>query len=88
MCSKIARIYDKSETKVVEVTGTPPEVTAVLSVAKAIERPDRNPYRSLEETASVAALCGEQHVTVHPETIVKAVVATLRGRPRNLTVHL
>ena len=34
--------YNREE-EVVEVTGTPPEVTAIISVAKAIERPDRNP---------------------------------------------
>lgn len=31
------------EEEVVEVTGTPSEVNAIISVAKAIERPDRNP---------------------------------------------
>lgn len=34
--------YDPKE-GVVEVTGTPPEVDAILTVAKVIERPDRNP---------------------------------------------
>ncbi|WP_237076864.1 DUF7344 domain-containing protein [Natrialba magadii] len=34
--------YD-SEEGVVEVTGTPPEVDAIITVAKVIERPDRNP---------------------------------------------
>ncbi|SIR88828.1 DUF7344 domain-containing protein [Natronorubrum thiooxidans] len=34
--------YDP-ERGVVDVTGTPPEVDAILTVAKVIERPDRNP---------------------------------------------
>lgn len=34
--------YDPEE-GVVEVTGTPPEFTAIVSVAKAIERPNRKP---------------------------------------------
>lgn len=34
--------YD-CEAEVIEVTGTPPEVNAIISVAKTIERPNRNP---------------------------------------------
>lgn len=34
--------YDPEE-EVVEVTGTPPEICAIISVARTIERPERNP---------------------------------------------
>lgn len=34
--------YDP-ETKMIELTGAPPEVDAVIQIAKVIERPDRNP---------------------------------------------
>ncbi|WP_435181432.1 DUF7344 domain-containing protein [Halorussus sp. AFM4] len=34
--------YDPAA-EVVEATGTPPEVDAIISVAKVIERPERNP---------------------------------------------
>lgn len=34
--------YD-SEAEIVELTGAPPQVEAILSIAKVIERPDRNP---------------------------------------------
>lgn len=34
--------YDR-ETERIELTGAPPEVDAIISIAKVIERPDRNP---------------------------------------------
>lgn len=36
-------VRDDPETKLVELTGAPPELDAVIHVARGIERPERNP---------------------------------------------